>query len=76
MKAILEFSLPEELSEFRQASAATDLYLTIYEFDQKLRGWLKHGHEFATPDDALQHARDALREYMSDNGVLGIVLEC
>ena len=42
MKAILEFNLPEEDEEFRQAANAGDMHCAIFEFSQYLRKKLKY----------------------------------
>ena len=42
MKAILEFNLPEEDAEFKQAANAGDMYCAIFEFSQYLRKKLKY----------------------------------
>ena len=42
MKAILEFNLPEEDEEFRQAAKAGDMHCAIFEFSQYLRKKLKY----------------------------------
>jgi len=62
MKAILEFNLPEESVEFELASHA-DMYWDLWEFyEHDLRGKLKYGHDFKTPDEALEWVQDNLRE--------------
>lgn len=60
MKATLEFNLPEEAHEFYIASRATTLALEVNAVREKIRSWLKHGHEFKTPDEALVAVRDEL----------------
>jgi len=42
MKAILEFNLPEEDEEFKQAVKAGDMHCAIFEFSQYLRKKLKY----------------------------------
>ena len=42
MKAILEFNLPEEEAEFRQAANAGNMHCAIFEFSQYLRKKLKY----------------------------------
>ena len=43
MRARLEFQLPEEETEFRQAFTAGDMHAAIHEYDMLLREHLKHG---------------------------------
>jgi len=42
MKAILEFNLPEEDSEFKYALAGVDAISVIHELDNALRSHIKH----------------------------------
>ncbi len=43
MKAILEFNLPEDQSEFENASRAGDVFLALWDLDMELRNMVKHG---------------------------------
>jgi len=61
-KAVLEFNLPEEQSEFDLANMASKLYCCLWDIDQKIRGYLKYGHNFKTIEDCL----DSLREEIWD----------
>ena len=45
MKAILEFNLPEEQSEFERATKGGDTYLVLWDLDMILRNMVKHGIE-------------------------------
>lgn len=60
MTGILKFKLPEEEVNFRHAICATDMAIEISDLDRQLRSWIKHGHQFSTPDDALQEVRNLL----------------
>ncbi len=60
MKAVLEFSLPEEEEDFRIAVNATLFQQSLWDIDENLRLWLKHGHEFTDTADALQAIRDMI----------------
>jgi len=62
MKAILEFTLPEEKYEHKAALQGADLRLTVSNLDNMLRGFLKHGHSFKTATEALEAIRASLRE--------------
>jgi len=68
-KAKLEFNLPDEESEFLIASKAMSWALTVWDIDQKLREWLKYGHEFKNPDDALEEARKILYEILDERNL-------
>lgn len=45
MKATLEFALPEESSEHEDAVNGSRWKALVFEFDQYLRGRIKHGPE-------------------------------
>lgn len=60
MKATLEFNLPEEAHEFKVASNAANLEIAIVHIREQIRRWQKHGHEFKTPDEALEGVRNVL----------------
>ena len=71
MKAILEFSLPEDQPEFNNAIKGGDWKHVCWQMDQYLRRNTKY-----TPDDtneevlqALENAREFLNNLMVDNNV-------
>ena len=64
MKAILEFNLPEETTEHLLAIHGVDFNSVCWELDECLRGWLKHGHEFKTIEEALEAVRNELIKSM------------
>lgn len=66
MKAILEFSMPDDESQFRAAVGAPDLVQALIEAKQIIRLQLKHGNP---EDDRTQLER--LRELIYD-ALLGI----
>lgn len=59
MKAILEFSLPEEKHELETALKAGELLSTLNEVDSILRNCLKHGGD---PARAMQACRETISE--------------
>jgi hypothetical protein len=69
MKAILEFNLPEEANEHRLAINGLAWYCVVYDMEQKLRAWLKYGHEFKTADEAIEAMRDELNSFQRDRNV-------
>lgn len=69
MKATLEFNLPEEAEEHRNALDGHRYLRSLQVLDDHLRHWTKHGHEFKTPDEALQAARDQLHREMEARGI-------
>jgi hypothetical protein len=69
MKAKLEFNLPEDQSLFDAACKATDLRSAVSDFDNELRNWIKHGHDFKNADDALEKVRESLYVYLNSYGI-------
>lgn len=43
MKVTIEFDLPEESAEAEMALAAREMYSVLWDVDQKLRDFVKHG---------------------------------
>jgi len=66
MKAILEFNLPDDGCPHIIAVHAMDWALMVSELDETLRRWLKYGHNFEYPEEALQALRDTLHEGLVD----------
>ena len=62
MTATLTFNLPEDGEAFRAAPDAVETLAVIHDIDQTVRGCLKHGHEFKTPDEALEWVRKAFND--------------
>lgn len=65
-KAILEFILPEDEWDFKAAQSGTKMRGLFFEIDQDLRNKLKHGHEFKSPDEALEYVRSIIHEGVGD----------
>lgn len=53
MKAILEFNLPEDEHAHRLAINSARMATEIIEAGAQIRNWVKYGHEFKSPDEAL-----------------------
>jgi len=64
MKAILEFDLPEDISELKQMMEANDYNLVLLDFDQWLRNEIKYNNK-----NELQPVRDKLYTFLSSYGV-------
>ena len=62
MKAILEFNLPEDRREYEMANQAPDMVAAIGHFEDRLRSYLKYGHDFKTPEEAIEAMRTLLYE--------------
>jgi hypothetical protein len=54
MKATLEFNLPDEFLDHKLAVNAGQMAATISDAMRSMRDWLKYGHEFKTPTDAIE----------------------
>ena len=62
MKAILEFNLPEDQKQFEMANQAIDMFSAICHFEDRLRSYIKYGHEFKSANEALEAIRALLHE--------------
>lgn len=69
-KATIEFNLPEEEIDFKQAKDGYKWESVVWDVEQQLRKWTKYGHEFKNVEEALMAARklvwDAMDEYEVD----------
>lgn len=62
MKATLEFNLPEESNQHLVAVRSMDLAIEMQGAWEQVRSWLKHGHSFKTPDEALEAVKTRLHD--------------
>ena len=62
MTATITFKLPEEAVEHVWAVSAPVMAASIVDALRQTRSWLKHGHQFATADEAIQAMRMILEE--------------
>lgn len=69
MKAILEFNLPEDQSEFDFATQGSDWWHVAWQMDQWLRGQIKHAPDFMSDDTykAFEQCREKLNQFIFDN---------
>ena len=70
MKAILEFDLPDESIEFKDAIQGSNWKGVVWDLDQFLRNKLKHGHSFQSADEALEAIREELLSILDAYGLL------
>jgi hypothetical protein len=63
---ILKFTLPEEQAEAKLAQTGPGLFGVVWDLDQQLRSWLKHGHQFKTATEALENARMRLNDLLAE----------
>ena len=68
-QGVLKFNLPEEQVEWDIACHAMDWALTSWDVDQKLREWIKYGHEFKTPEETLEATRKMLHDILQERGL-------
>lgn len=59
-KGKLEFDLYEDREAFETAFHASDWKGAMRDLDNILRGYLKYGHDFKTPDQAIETIRNGL----------------
>jgi len=57
---VIKFNLPKEEQEFKLAQRGKDYFCVIFETLQEIRSYLKHGHQFNTPEEALEKIRETL----------------
>jgi len=66
MKAKLTFNLPEESTDFKWAINGYDYWSELNSMQVMVRAWRKHGHNFKSADDVLEHLWDALPHELID----------
>ena len=72
MKAILEFNLPEDQSDFDLAVDGAKAHVVLWEMDQWLRKQYKYMSDAEYSEDkyeTFEKCRDQLREIMFENGL-------
>ena len=70
MKAILEFELPDDKTEFDTASKAMDWAILAWDMEQYIRNRLKYEKDLdASSIEELQLLRKELHDLMEDSGL-------
>lgn len=69
MKAILEFSMPEEEEEFNLTLNASKMNSAIYEFQNLLRGLVKYGHHYTSTEEAITKIREDFFRILNEHNV-------
>jgi len=72
MKAILEFNLPEDQSDFDLAVNGAKAQVALWEMDQWLRAQYKYMSDAEYSEDkyeTFEKCRERLREIMFENGL-------
>ena len=68
MKKIMIYESPEDDTEFAIANSGQDYHSVLWNIDQELREYFKHGHKFKSADEALECIRVSLRKEMEEHG--------
>jgi len=71
MKAILEFNLPEDRTDYQMVNDASKMFHTLWEMKQWLRGQVKYAPDEMSEEayDAFEQCRDKLNELLIDNNL-------
>ena len=72
MKAILEFILPEDKTEFEAATKSMDWAILAWDIDQYIRSRLKYQTEkleTSSAKEELELLRNELRDLMEESGL-------
>jgi len=69
MKAKLIFELPEEQYEYELANNARSMHSVLWDFEQWLRGEIKHGELTDEKYEAYQECRKKFYELLTENNV-------
>jgi hypothetical protein len=71
MKAILEFNLPEDQTEYQIVNDASKMFSVIWDMKQWLRSQTKYAPDSMSDDTykAFEECRDKLNELLLDNQV-------
>ena len=69
MKAIFEFSLPEDQHEYEIMSQSTRIHSFLWDFSQQLRSWQKYSNDFQDAGDALDKIRTEFYRLLSEQQI-------
>ena len=69
MKAILEFQIPDEEQEFKEAVNGGTFKYILWKIDQDLRGKLKHGNTTECESKCYQEVRDEIRTLLQSHNL-------
>jgi hypothetical protein len=68
-KAILEFNLPEEQTEYDSVLQAQRVKSFLWDFNQQLRSWRKYHNDFTDASDALEKIREEFYRLLNEHNV-------
>ena len=71
MKAILEFNLPEDQTEYQMVNDTSKMFSVIWDMKQWLRSQTKYAPDSMSDDTykAFEECREKLNELLADNRV-------
>jgi hypothetical protein len=71
MKAILEFNLPEDQTEYQMVNDASKVFNVIWDMKQWLRSQTKYATDSMSDDTykAFEECREKLNELMNENNI-------
>jgi hypothetical protein len=69
MKAVLEFDLPEDNSDFQAAINGNNYKNAIWDFDQLLRSEMKHKELSDETYEAYKYCREQLRKILAEDNL-------
>ena len=71
MKAILEFNLPEDQTEYQMVNNAPKMFSVIWDMKQWLRSQTKHAPDSMSDDayNIFEECKEKLNELLIDNQV-------
>ena len=71
MKAILEFSLPNDKWEFKMANESAAMHSVIWDMDQYLRKMIKYAPDSMGEDtyQTFKLCREQLHEFINENDI-------
>lgn len=68
-KVTIEFQLPEEQEELKDAQKGTEYNIVLFDIDQYLRNEIKHGNHLQVEYDIFQRVRDKLHELLNEREI-------
>lgn len=69
MKAVLEFDLPEDNTDFQAAINGSNYQSAIWEYDQLLRSEMKYKELSEDTYKAYEYCRDKLRKILEQDNI-------
>ena len=67
MKTVLEFNMPEDTNDLKMAQQGPAYHAVLWNLDQIMRAYLKHGHHFESVDAAIESIRNELYNQMREH---------